>query len=49
MNHGTMQGMFWGGLVMAIPPVVLGIGIAIHIYRQQRAARRAEEEQAAAE
>jgi hypothetical protein len=49
MNHGMMQGMFWGGLVMAIPPVVLGIGLAIYIWRQHRAVRRAEEERAAAE
>jgi uncharacterized membrane protein len=49
MNHGAMEGMFWGGLVMAIPPVVIGIVLAIYIFRQQRADRTAEEERAAAE
>jgi len=49
MNHGAMQGMFWGGLVMAFPPIVLGIALAIYVHRQNRAARRAEEERAAAE
>ena len=49
MNHGAMQGMFWGGLVMAIPPVVLGIVLAIYIYRQHRADRRAQEDRAPAE
>jgi len=25
--HDLMAGMFWGGLVMATPPVLLGVGI----------------------
>ena len=44
MMHGLMQGMFWGGLVMALPPVLLGLGIAVYILRERRAARAAEEE-----
>lgn len=49
MSHGTMQGMFWGGVVMALTPVVLGIVLAIHIFREQRAARRAREGRGAVE
>jgi hypothetical protein len=44
MMHGLMQGMFWGGLVMALPPILLGIGIVVLIYRERRATRRAEQE-----
>jgi hypothetical protein len=40
MNHGLMSGMFWGGVVMALPPVVLGIVIAIMVLRHARADRR---------
>ena len=32
-----MQGMFWGGLVMALPPVAVGVGIAVWAFRRQRA------------
>lgn len=44
MNHGLMQGMFWGGVLLSSIPVSLGIGIAVYVfwrYRQERAARRA--------
>lgn len=46
MMHGLMQGMFWGGLLMAVPPVLLFIGIAYLVYREQRAGRDAKEEAA---
>ena len=44
MMHGLMQGMFWGGLLMALPPVLLAIGIGVLVYRERRAARGAQEE-----
>jgi hypothetical protein len=33
-----MLGMFIGGVVMMTPPVLLGIGIAIYVWRRPRAA-----------
>lgn len=36
MMHDLMVGMFWGGLVMALPPVALGIGALVFFIRQQR-------------
>jgi hypothetical protein len=42
MDHGLMLGMFIGGVVMMTPPVLLGIGIAIHVWRRQRAAAAAD-------
>ena len=44
--HGLMHGMFWGGLLMAIPPVLLFVGIAFMVYREQRAVESAKEEAA---
>ncbi|MGH7502471.1 MAG: hypothetical protein ACREL7_12030 [Longimicrobiales bacterium] len=40
MMHQLMAGMFWGGLVMAIPPIALSIGVVVYLRRQQ--AREAE-------
>jgi len=40
--HSMMVGMFWGGVVMALPPVALGIWIVVWLLRQQRADRSAE-------
>jgi hypothetical protein len=42
---GVMVGMFWGGMLMALPPIALGIGLVVFIRRQQRAdaAMRAEQ------
>jgi hypothetical protein len=40
--HNMMVGMFWGGVVMAIPPVALGVWIAVWLIRQQRSQRSAE-------
>ena len=34
--HDLMVGMFWGGVVMALPPVALGVGILVFILRKQR-------------
>jgi hypothetical protein len=36
-----MWGMFWGGLVMALPPTAVGIGIAVFLWRQQFPAGKA--------
>jgi hypothetical protein len=35
MNQ-LMTGMFWGGMLMSLPPVLLGIGIFALIYRNRR-------------
>lgn len=35
MMHQLMAGMFWGGLLMAIPPVALGIGVVVFLLKEQ--------------
>lgn len=40
--HSIMVGMFWGGLVMALPPVALGVWIVVFLLRQQRGRRSPE-------
>jgi hypothetical protein len=35
MMHQLMAGMFWGGLLMAIPPVALSIGVVVYLLREQ--------------
>jgi hypothetical protein len=44
--HGLMHGMFWGGLLMAIPPVLLFVGLALLVYREHRGVGNAKEEAA---
>jgi hypothetical protein len=35
MEHdGLMQGMFYGGLIMAIVPVTLGLGVGIYVLKR---------------
>lgn len=46
MMHGLMQGMFWGGLLMAVPPVLFFLGIAYLVFREHRADGTANEESA---
>ncbi len=41
LMQDMMTGMFWGGVVMALPPVALSIGLAIFLYRRWRASRQA--------
>jgi hypothetical protein len=36
MMHNLMVGMFWGGVVMALPPVALGIGVLVFVVRKER-------------
>lgn len=38
-NHHLMVGMFWGGLVMAVPPTAVGVALVVFIWRQFRAER----------
>ncbi len=38
--QSLMTGMFWGGVVMALPPVALGVAIAVFIIKQQRLSRQ---------
>jgi hypothetical protein len=40
--QNLMVGMFWGGFVMAIPPVAVGVAIAWFLVKHQRALRAAE-------
>ncbi len=35
MMHDLMAGMFWGGVVMALPPVTLGIAALVLVIRQR--------------
>jgi hypothetical protein len=35
MMHQLMEGMFWGGLVMAIPPVILSVAVIVFVRKQQ--------------
>ena len=48
MDHVTqssdalMNGMFWGGLLVAAVPMLLSFGIAIYVLRRYMTARRQE-------
>lgn len=44
-----MLGMFWGGLVMAIPPILVGAAIVALLLQQRRVEREAVERQAGPE
>ena len=33
--HALMSGMFWSGLFMSVPPVVLSVGVIVYLLRQQ--------------
>lgn len=37
--HELMLGMFWGGLVMAVPPILVGAAIVVLLVQQGRASR----------
>jgi hypothetical protein len=39
-----MLGMFWGGLVMALVPVSLGVGVGIYVLKRYLEGRRAPRE-----
>lgn len=39
LMQDMMTGMFWGGVIMALPPVALSIGVAVYIYRRHRLTR----------
>lgn len=51
MAHNLMAAMFWGGMIMALPPVAISVGVVIYLCRQYRAGQRdrAEEEAAGIE
>jgi hypothetical protein len=40
--HDLMVGMFWGGLVMAIPPILVGIAIVAFLLNEHRLERSSE-------
>lgn len=33
--HELMLGMFWGGMLLAAPPVLLGIGLVVYLWRRR--------------
>lgn len=37
--HELMLGMFWGGLVMALPPVLVGAGFVALLLQQRKVGR----------
>lgn len=39
LMHNLMVGMFWGGVVMALPPIALGIGVLVFVVRKERQAK----------
>lgn len=39
MDHGLMQGMLLGGVLLSSVPVLLGIGIGIYVLRRFRTDR----------
>jgi len=41
-NTALMNGMFWGGLLMAAVPILLSVGIGIFVLRRYLNARRQE-------
>jgi len=43
--HELMAGMFWGGLVMALPPVILGVWLVVFLLRRQRHGEAEDREQ----
>lgn len=43
--HELMVGMFWGGLLMALPPVALGVGVTVLLIRHQRQSSAAERQE----
>lgn len=42
-HHGLMQGMFYGGIVMALVPVSLGVGVGIYVLKRYLESRRVSE------
>jgi hypothetical protein len=36
MDHRLMMGMFIGGVVMMVPPVLVGIGLGVYLLRQHQ-------------
>ncbi len=38
--HELMVGMFWAGLLMAVPPILVGAGIVVLLVKQQKLADR---------
>jgi hypothetical protein len=40
MTHQMMQVWFWGGVVLAAPPVLLILGVLAYIWHRQRSEKR---------
>jgi hypothetical protein len=41
--HELMFGMFLGGMLLAAPPVLLGVGVTVYVLRQRRHERSNQE------
>lgn len=41
--HELMVGMFWSGVLMALPPVAVGVAICVLLIRHERQTRAAPE------
>lgn len=39
MDHALMQGMFWGGVLLSSIPILLGLGIAVYVWKRYRSFR----------
>jgi hypothetical protein len=42
MMHELMVGMFWSGVLMALPPVAVGVAICVLLIRHDRQTQAAE-------
>lgn len=40
--NDLMVGMFWGGFLMAVPPVAIGVALCVMLLRHERENRAAE-------
>ena len=41
--HELMFGMFWGGMLLAATPVLLGVGVTVYLLQQRRLERSKEQ------
>lgn len=49
MNHGLMHGMFWAGVLLSSIPVLLGLGIAVYVFRSWQIEREKRRQKGATE
>lgn len=49
MDHGLMQGMFWGGVLLSSIPILLGLGVGVYVLRRYLLDRGLQAESSAAD